>query len=77
MQRFLIGLTSPNGLVYINLQLVVLEWLGAGLDEDTFHDRPVIVGIGAEGAVDLQLTPDGVAVLLACYGEEGLGPHVL
>lgn len=55
----------------------MLEWLGAGLDEDTFHDRPVIVGIGAEGAVDLQLTPDGVAVLLACYGEEGLGPHVL
>lgn len=61
----------------VSLELVVSEWVVAGLDEDSLHDLPVVVVVGRVHAVHLTLPADGVAVLLARHAQEGVGAHVL
>lgn len=57
-------------------ELIVVERLLAGLDEDALHGAPPVVLVGSAHAMHLALAADGVAVLLACHAQKDVGAHV-
>ena len=57
-------------------ELIVAQWLLAGLDEYTLHGAPPVVLVGRAHAVHLALAADGVAVLLPRYTQEDVSAHV-
>lgn len=57
-------------------ELVVANWILAGLDKHTLHRPPPVVQVGRPHAVNLSLASDGVAVLLACHAQIHVSAHV-